>query len=81
MSQLTEQLVEQVRALSDEDQDRLLDQAYRGYDRGTPEERAALKAELTRIWERLRSGEEVAISADEAIAELRRRSGARRAAP
>lgn len=80
MTRLTDELVEQVRALSDDDKERLLELAYPQYDPGTPDERAALKAELTRRWERLRSGEEVAVPAEEAVAELRRRAEARRAA-
>ena len=79
MTQLTDELVAQVRGLSADDKGRLIDLAFEEYDPGTPGERAALKAELTRIWERLRSGEEVAIPVDEAIAELRRRAEGRRA--
>jgi hypothetical protein len=75
---LTDELVEQVRGLSDADKERLLELTYPQYDPGTPAERAALKAELTRRWERLRSGEDVAIPADECLAELRRRADARR---
>lgn len=41
-------------------------------------ERAALKAELTRRWERLESGEDKALPADDVIAELRLRAEQRR---
>lgn len=80
MSQLTDELVEQVRGLSSDDKGRLIDLAFYEYDSGTPEERAALKAELTRRWERLRSGVDVAIPAEELIVELQRRADARRTA-
>ena len=37
-------------------------------------DRAALKAELTRRWQRLRSGEDAEIPAEEVVAELFRRA-------
>ncbi len=80
MSQLTDELVEQVRALSDEDRERLIDLTEPGYDPGTPAERAALTAELTRRWERYKSGVDRGIPGDEFLAELRRRADARRPA-
>lgn len=45
----------------------------------TDADRAELKTELTRRWERLRSGEEKTKSIDEVIASLRRQNEARRA--
>ena len=42
-------------------------------------ERVALKAELTRRWERLRSGEEKTRSIDDVIAALRQQNEARKA--
>lgn len=77
MTQLTVELVEQVRGLSDDDKGRLIGLAFYEHDPGTAEERAALKAELTRRWERYKSGQDQAISADEFLAELRRRAEAR----
>ncbi len=43
-------------------------------EEATDEERAALKAELTRRWERLRSGEDVGIPAEEFIAKMKERA-------
>ena len=40
----------------------------------TTEERAALKAELTRRWERLRSGDEKTHTIDEVLSDLFRRA-------
>jgi putative addiction module component (TIGR02574 family) len=77
VTQLTSELVAQVRGLSADDKGRLIDLAFEEYDPGTPEERAALKAELTRRWERILAGEEKSLSVDECMARLRAQNEAR----
>jgi hypothetical protein len=76
---LTPELADHLERLSPADKDRAIGLlGGHEYDL-TDAERASLKAELTRRWERLRSGEDKSYTIEEVMAALRVQNEARRA--